>query len=124
MRIFENASDKKFQLWAMNEYRTCATYVKQQRLGLTPPNSITYESICQDALNERCSLVDFKWWGPSGSQKHDKPTLQKAYAAEITKAIHNTLNQKDFSQISSPTSTASTSTPIGMKNAICKQIDD
>ena len=29
--------------------------------------------------------------------------------------IHNALNQKDFSQISSPTSTASTSTPFDMK---------
>ena len=58
MKIFENASDKKFQLWAMNEYRTSANYVKQQRLGLTPPTSITYESICQDAVNEYQSLVD------------------------------------------------------------------
>ena len=60
MKIIENASDKNFKLWAMNEYRTCATCVKQQRLGLTPPNSITYESICQDAVNEYRSLVDSK----------------------------------------------------------------
>ena len=73
MKIFENASDKKFQLWAMNEYRTCANYAKQQRLGLTLPTSITYESICQDAANEYLSLVDSKSWGPSGSQKHDEP---------------------------------------------------
>ena len=119
MKIFENASDKKFQLWAMNEYRACANYVKQQRLGLTPPTSITYESICQDAVNEYRSLVDSKRWGPSGSQKYDEPTLPKAYAAEITKTIQNALKQKEFSQVSSPTSTASTSKPIDMKNIIC-----
>ena len=110
MKIFENGSEKKFQLWAMNEYRTCATYVKQQRLGLAPPNSITYKSICQDAVDEYHSLVDSK---RSGSQKHDEPTLPNAYAAEITKTIHNTLKQKNFSQISS-TSTASTSAHIDM----------
>ena len=80
--------------------------------------SISYESICQDAVNEYRSLVDSKRWGPGGSQKHDEPTLPKAYAAEITKTIQNALRQKEFSQISSPTSTASTSTPSGMKNII------
>ena len=57
MKIFENALDKKFQLWAMNENRTCSTYVKQQRIGLTPPISITCKRICQYAVNEYHSLV-------------------------------------------------------------------
>ena len=56
-------------------------------------------------------LVDSKRWEPSGSQKHDEPTLPKAYVAEITKTIQNALRQKEFSQISSPTSTASISKP-------------
>jgi len=88
LRIFEDSTDQFFKIWAMKEYCECQDFIKCKRLCKTPVRIFTYDSICEEAVNEFHSLVDSSRWELKGIQKSEEPELPKTYKAEIKTAIN------------------------------------
>ena len=98
LRIFEEATDGKFRLWAMNQYRECKDYVKSRRLGKKTSVAFTYDDICEKAVSEYQDLVDSGRWELKGVEKNtEEPELPKSYKAEITSAVKKAFNQTSSS---------------------------
>ena len=74
VRIFEQTSDKHFELWAMSKYKDCADFVKGLQVSgqdMTDSSSwtITYEQLTQEAVKEYRDLVDASRWSPGVPDK-------------------------------------------------------
>ena len=65
-RIFEDTSDSRFRLWAIQKYKEVKEFIKKlSECGmyvLSQEDLITYESLVQEATREYRDLVDSKMW--------------------------------------------------------------
>ena len=70
-RIFEDNSDSRFCLWAIQKYKEVVEFIKKLRVYnmdvISQEDLIPYESLVQEATREYRYLVDSKRWelGPS-----------------------------------------------------------
>ena len=68
-RIFEDNSDSRFRLWAIQKYKEVTEFIKKLRVCdmdvLSQEDLITYESLVQEATREYRYLVDSKQWEPA-----------------------------------------------------------
>ena len=102
IRIFEDTSDSRFRLWAIQKYKQVTGFIKKLRVCdmdvLSQEDLITYESLVQEATREYRDLVDSKRWEPSTRKEKYKyqPSLPKAYNVAIEQSINKALKQVDF----------------------------
>ena len=88
-RIFEDTSDSRFRVWAIQKYKQVTEFIKKlcvcDRDVLSQENLITYESLVQEATREYRDLVDSKRWEPATSKEksQDQPSIPKAYTVAI-----------------------------------------
>ena len=114
VRIFEQTSDKRFELWAMSKYKECADFVKGLQVSgqdMTDSSSwtITYEQLTQEAVKEYRDLVDASRWSPGvPDKKNGEPSLPQAYAAAIRKSVSDALQHVKFQSTSHSKSGSST----------------
>jgi len=92
-RIYEDASDFSFKLWAMSERKKCEAYIKSKRLGVRPTENFSYTSICTAATTEFNNAVDSNRWSLSGIEKEQTKNdlnqeLPSSYVAAFTTAIN------------------------------------
>ena len=78
IRIFEDTSDSRFRMWAIQKYKDVIEFIKKLRVCdmdvLSQEDLITYESIVQEATQEYRDLVYSKRWEPATSK--EKPQNQ------------------------------------------------
>ena len=102
MRIFEDTSDSRFHLWAIQKYKQVTEFIKKHRVCdmdvLSQEDLITYESLVQEATREYRDLVDSKQWEPATSKEksQDQTSLPKAYTVANEQSINKALKQVDF----------------------------
>ena len=100
--IFEDTSDSRFHLWAIQKYKEVAEFIKKLRVCymdiISQEDIITYESLVQEAIQEYRNIVDSKRWelATSKEQSPDKPSLTKAYTVAIEQLINKYLKKVDF----------------------------
>ena len=88
-RIFEDTSDSRFRLWAIQKYKEATEFIKRLCVCdmdvLSQEYLITYKSLVQEATREYRDLVDSKRWEPATSteKSQDQPLLPKAYTVAI-----------------------------------------
>ena len=101
-RIFEDTSDSRFHLWAIQKYKEVTEFIKKLRVCdmdvLSQEDLITYESLVQEATREYRDLVDSKGWEPATSKEksQDQTLLPKAYTVVIEQSINKALKQVNF----------------------------
>ena len=65
-RIFEDTSDSRFRLWAIQKYKEVTEFIKKLRVCdmdvLSQEDLTTSESLVQEATREYRDLVDSKRW--------------------------------------------------------------
>ena len=94
--IFEDTSDSRFCLWAIQKYKEVTEFIKKLRACdmdvLSQEDLIIYESLVQEATREYRNLVDSKRWEPATSKEksQDQPSLPKAYTVAIEQSINKT----------------------------------
>ena len=70
--IFEDTSDSRFRLCAIQKYKEVTEFIKKLRVCdmdvLSQEDLITYESLVQEATRECRDLVDSKQWEPGTSK--------------------------------------------------------
>ena len=71
--IFEYTSDSRFRLWDIQKYKEVVEFIKKIRVcemdAISQEDTITYESLVQEATQEYRDLVDSKWWEPATSKE-------------------------------------------------------
>ena len=83
-RIFEDTSDSRFCLWAIQKYKEVTDFIKRLRVCdmdvISQEDLITYDSLIQEATHEYHYLVDSKRSEPATSKEKspDQPSLPKA----------------------------------------------
>ena len=69
--IFEDTSDSRFRLWAIQMYKEVTDFIKKLCVCgmdvISQEDFITYESLVQEATREYRDLVDSKRWEPATS---------------------------------------------------------
>ena len=72
-RIFEDTSDSRFRLWAIQKYKDVMEFINKLRVCdmdvISQEDIITYESLVQEATQEYRDLVDSKWWETATSKE-------------------------------------------------------
>ena len=97
IRIFEDTSESRFRLWAIQKYKQVTYFLKKLCVCdmdvLSQEDLITYESFVQEATREYRDLVDSKRWEPAASKEksQDKASLSKAYNVAIEQSINKVL---------------------------------
>ena len=70
--IFEDTSDSRFRLWAIQKYKEVAEFIKKLFVCdmdvLSQEDLITYELLVQEVTREYRNLVDSKCWEPATSK--------------------------------------------------------
>ena len=78
-RIFEDTSDSRFRLWAIQKYKDVTEFIKKLCVCdmdvILQEDLITYDSLVQEAAREYRYIVDSKPWEPSTSKKSLKTNL-------------------------------------------------
>ena len=101
-RIFEDTSDSRFRLCAIQKYKEVTEFIKKLSVCdmdvLSQEDLITYEYLLQETTREYRDLVDSKRWEPDTSKEksQDQPSLPKAYTVAIEQSINKALKQVDF----------------------------
>ena len=101
-RIFDDNSDSRFRLWAIQKYKEVTEFPKKLRVCdmdvLSQENIIIYESLVQEATRKYLNLVDSKQWEPATSKEksRDQPSLTKSYTLSIEQSINMDLKQVNF----------------------------
>ena len=101
-RIFEDTSDSRFRLWAIQKYKEVTGFIKKRCVYdmdvISQEDLITYESFVQEATQEYRDFVYSKRWETTTSKEKSQyqPSLPKAYTVDIEKSINKALNQVDF----------------------------
>ena len=96
-KIFEQGTDRQFELWAINKSEKIHDYLGELRV--TDPDQMTtklsYTSLCREATAKYRDLVAGNRYRPaegSGSIKGE-PVLPKAYTAAIEKSVSSALKK-------------------------------
>ena len=96
-RIFEDTSDSRFYLWAIQKYKEVTEFIKKLCVCdmdvISKEDLKTYESLVQEATREYRDLVDSKRWEPATSKEkyQYQPSLRKAYTVVIEQSIKKAL---------------------------------
>ena len=82
-RIFEDTSDSRLRLWAIQRYKEVTEFIKKLCVCdmdvISQEYIITYESLVQEATREYRDLVDSKRWEQATSKEksQEQPSLPK-----------------------------------------------